>query len=109
MMQSSVAVLTNTVSVNVLSGLLHEFVSRPSGVRLMATGSATGLLVTFIIGSHVLVQDQAIGLQNRFPIVPDDVLAQGGALSGERISLTFRNPTGGTLTGFWRVDVEPVG
>lgn len=108
MMQGSTSLTTNTVSANVLAGLLHEFASRPSGVRVLATGSATGLLVTMVIGNTVIIQDQAIGLQNRFPIVPDDVLAAGGAMPGDRLLLTFRNPTGGTLVAFWRVDVEAV-
>ena len=109
MMQDSTAVAANSRSANVLAGLMEEFVSRPSVITLLATGSATGLRVTMIAGGAVVVDDQAIGLQNRFPIPPDDLIHQFG-LTGpqDRMILTFRNPTGGALTAFWRVDVSPV-
>lgn len=89
---------------NVLNGQIFEFVPQGANVTLSATGTATGLRVTFIVGGVTLINDQAIGLQNRFPLIPDDVL-HAGPVPGGRMVLTFRNPTGGALGGFWRVDV----
>lgn len=108
-MQDSTVVALNSRSANVLAGLMEEFVSRPSVVTLLATGSATGLRVTMIAAGAVVVDDQAIGLQNRFPFALEDTIHQFG-LTGpnDRLVLTFRNPTGGALTAFWRVDVSPV-
>lgn len=103
-MQDSIVVLLNSVSVNVLSGQLYEFVPRGARVVVLATGSATGLRATLIARIPV-VNDQAIGLQNRFPLVPDDLLYQG-RVSACRLVLTFRNTTAGSLTAFWRVDVS---
>ena len=102
-MQDSVSVSANSVSSNQLAGQLYEFVPAGAMVTLSATGSATGLRATFINGVP-LINDQAIGLQNRFPLVPDDVL-HGGPVPGGRMVLTFRNTTGGALTAFWRVDL----
>jgi len=45
-----------------------------------------------------------MNLQNRFPIVPDDVM-HGGPVPGGRAVLTFRNTTAGALTAFWRIDL----
>jgi len=108
-MQNSVSVAANAVSPNQLAGEQFEFIARPSLVRLYNTGSAIGLLVTMLIGGRTIVNDQAISTANRFPITPDDFMAEGGAVTGERILLTFRNSTGGALTSFWRVEVLPVG
>lgn len=103
-MQDSVSVAANAVSANQLSGQQYEFVPHGTNMVLSCTGSATGLRVTLVAGNVTLINDQAINLQNRFPIIPDDVL-HAGPVPGGRMILTFRNSTGGALTAFWRVDV----
>jgi len=103
-MQDSVSVAANAVSTNVLAGQLYEFIETGTLVVLSCTGSVTGLRTTFIINNPV-VNDQAIGLQNRFPIIPDDLLFTGRVRRG-RLVLTFRNTTAGAITAFWRVDVS---
>lgn len=102
-MQDSVSVAANSVSTNVLSGQLYEFLPEGTEVALSCTGSATGLRVTYICGAP-LINDQAIGLQNRFPIVPDDTMLSMAVPEGRQV-LTFRNTTAGAVTAFWRVDV----
>lgn len=102
-MQDSVVVAANTVSANVLSGQLYEFVPEGTMVVLAVTGSATGLRTTFICGMP-LINDQAIGLQNRFPLIPDDVM-MSNQVPGGRMVLTARNTTAGNLTFFWRIDL----
>ena len=102
-MQDSVSVAANSVSTNQLSGQLYEFVEEGTSVTVSCTGSATGLRTTFICGVP-LVNDQAIGLQNRFPLIPDDII-MNGEVPGGRMVLTARNTTAGALTFFWRVDL----
>ena len=102
-MQDSISVAANSVSANVLSGQLYEFVPPGAPLTLSVTGSATGLRATYIVGAP-LINDQAINLQNRFPLIPDDVLHSGGTPGGRQV-LTFRNTTAGALTAFWRVDL----
>jgi len=103
-MQDSVSVAANSVSANVLAGQLYEFV--PSGTRIVlsCTGSATGLRTTLIANIPVM-NDQAINLQNRFPVIPDDIVYTG-TVRACRLVLTSRNTTAGALTFFWRVDVS---
>ena len=101
-MQDSLSVAANAVSANVLAGQLYEFVP-PTNVTVSVTGSATGLRTTFIVGVP-LINDQAINLQNRFPLIPDDIV-HSGVVPGGRMILTFRNTTAGALTAFWRVDL----
>lgn len=102
-MQDSVSVAANAVSTNQLSGQLYEFVQPGTNVVVSCTGSATGLRTTFICALP-LINDQAINLQNRFPLIPDDVI-MSGSVPGGRMVLTFRNTTAGALTAFWRVDL----
>lgn len=101
-MQDSLSVAANAVSANVLAGQLYEFVPE-TNVTVSVTGSATGLRTTFIVGIP-LINDQAINLQNRFPLIPDDIV-HAGVVPGGRMILTFRNTTAGALTAFWRVDL----
>lgn len=103
-MQDSVSVAANAVSTNVLAGQLYEFVPNGTRVALSCTGSATGLRTTLIANIPVL-NDQAINLQNRFPIIPDDIIYTG-VVRACRLVLTARNTTAGALTFFWRVDVN---
>ena len=102
-MQDSVSVAANSVSTNVLAGQLYEFVDPATLVTVSVTGSATGLRITFICGVP-LINDQAINLQNRFPLIPDDIV-HSGQVPGGRLVLTARNTTVGALTLFWRVDL----
>jgi len=106
-MTDTQSIAANTTIGNVLTGKSKEFVSEPSVVSIAATGSAIGLMLTLIIGEEIVIDDQDIGPGNRFPIIPDDVLAQGGAFPGERIVVRVRNRTAGALTSWVRVDVEP--
>lgn len=103
-MQDSVSVAANSVSANQMAGQIFEFVPQMANLTLSVTGSATGLRVSLIVGGVTLMNDQAINLQNRFPIIPDDVI-HAGPVPGGRVVLTFRNTTAGALTAFWRVDV----
>jgi len=106
-MTNVATVVANTTSANLCAGLSAEFVKEPSIVALSATGSAIGLYATLIVGEEVVIDDQPIPLTNRFPIVPDDTLARAGAYPGDRINVRLRNSTGGNLTGWIRVDIEP--
>ena len=102
-MQDSVSVAANAVSTNQLSGQLYEFVESGVNVTVSCTGAATGLRTTFICGVP-LINDQAINLQNRFPLIPDDII-HSGPVPGGRMVLTFRNTTVGAIVAFWRVDL----
>lgn len=104
-MQNSVSVGANSVSDNVLAGELFEFLPQNAQIVLSCAGSAAGLNVSLLAGGVALINDQAINGNNRFPIIPDDIMTQEIVPAGARLLLKFRNTTGGALTAFWRVDV----
>ena len=103
-MQDSLSVAANSVSANVLSGKLYEFVNQGQNITVSLSGSAAGLRTTFIAGIP-FINDEAINPANRFPLVPDDIMLNQ-RVPGGRLVLTFRNTTAGALTAFWRVDVN---
>lgn len=105
-MQGSVIVPAGAVSLNQLSGLIHEFLAANAALTMSTTGSAAGLNVTWLIAGQAEINDSAISGANRFPLIPDDVLSEAGAYGGSRLILTYRNPTASPLTAFWRVDVD---
>lgn len=103
------SVAANSVSGNVLTGKVGSTLSRPSVVRLYATASAVGLLVTFLVGSETFVQDQEISAANRYPVIPDDFVVDAVGGPGEEIFVELRNSTGGALTSQVRIDILPAG
>lgn len=106
-MTDRTSVAANATSANLLSGKSFEFVPFRSVVTLHGTGSAVGLNCTFIVGGQVVVDDQEYNAQNRMPLVPDDFICQVVCRGGERLVLRSRNTTGGALTSFTRVDINP--
>jgi hypothetical protein len=100
-MQDSVSVGANAVSANVIAGQLYEFVPNGTHIQLAVSGSATGLRCTLVCNIPVL-NDQAINLTNRFPVIPDDILFNG-RVRACRLVLTARNTTAGALYDLARV------
>src|SRR5512139_2996024 len=101
------SVAANTTVANALSGKSHEFVQEPSIVTIGVNGSAVGLNTSLIIGEEIIIDDQEVPVGTTLPAFPDQVLAQGGGLNGDRIIVKLRNTTGGAITGYVKVYVEP--
>ena len=104
-MQGQVSVAANSVSPNVLAGEQYEFLPTNAQVTFSTTGSVTGLRTSLLAGGVTLINDQEIGLQNRFPIIPDDILSSEVVPAGARLLATFRNTTAGAIVAFWRFDI----
>lgn len=107
-MTGRVSVAANATTANQLAGLIAEFIGTPSIIRLYATASAIALNAQLLVGEDVTIDDMEISSANRSPIIPDDFMAEAGALGGERLILRARNTTGAAITFFWMVQVEPV-
>lgn len=102
------SVAANTVVPNCVSGKSQEFVSEPSIVSIGVAGSAVGMMASLIIGDEVVVDDQEVPVGTTLPAFPDQVLAQGGAVQGDRIVVKLRNSTGGAITAYVKCLIEPV-
>ena len=102
------SIAANTQVDNIIAGKLHEFLGEDSVVRLAATASGPGMRTSFLVGGEATVQDQEISDANRFPIIPDDIIAEAAGFVGDRILVSMRNTTGAAITIEVAIDVEPV-
>ena len=99
------SVAANTRTVNIFAGNVFEFAPSPSIVRVCAAAAAVGLNIDILIGGESVVSDSEMSNANRFPVRPDDMIAEYGANQGDRIFVALRNTTGGAIVGQTLVDV----
>jgi hypothetical protein len=108
LIQNQLAIAAGAVADNVLQGSQFEFLPYNSSIRFALNGSAAGLVADVYSGQDVLSEQMAINALNRVPINPDDFLLADVAGQGERIKVRVRNPTGGSLTVFYAVMIDPI-
>ena len=108
LIQSSVSIAANGVNDNVLQGSQFEFLPYNAALRFALNGSAVGLVADVYSGQDVLSEQMAVNSLNRVPINPDDFLLSDVAGAGERIKVRVRNTTGGALTLFFAVMIDPI-
>lgn len=107
-MQGTNQILANTTNNNVLTGQRYERAPAPCYGALYVTGSAIGLTCELNCGGISVTPPTGVNIQNRYPVVPDDVLVEGWEIgTGKLIQITVVNTTGGNLNVFWRVELIP--
>jgi len=107
-MQGTNAIAANTSNPNVLTGQRYERAPANCYGALYLTGSAIGLTAELNCGGISITPPVGVNIQNRYPVVPDDVLIDGWEIiNGKLIQLTVTNTTGGALNVFWRVELLP--
>ncbi len=107
-MTFNASIAANSQNDNILAGKLHEFLVEPSRIIVAGTASAAGLRCSILVGGEALVQDQEISAANRFPQLPQDLIAEGAGFGTDRIVLPLRNTTAAAITGQVSVDVLPL-
>lgn len=107
MMTDVQSVAANATTGNILAGKAREFLEEPSILRIGIGGSAAGLRSTVIVGSEVVIDDQELPVVTTLPIFPDQVICEAGGFAGDRVTVRLRNTTGGALTGYTKILIEP--
>lgn len=102
------SVAANATVANVFSAATHYRLKSPARVTVYASASAVGLNLSVFIGDETFLDDQEVSAQNRLPLVPDDLVCVAAGFAQDEIICRWRNTTAGALTGFLRVDVEPL-
>ena len=102
----SLATLVSTA--NLLTGQVYEWIRQPSWIEVGLVQSATGLIASVSCDSDIVLQDVGqtnIPIKATPPVYPDEFLAGFACMPGSRIIIAVRNPTAGTLTGFYVVRI----
>lgn len=109
--KKSVSIAAGATVDNVLAGSPFEIVKEPSVVGIAMLASATGLLCSVSSGSDILLEDgsqvDVVRVANQGPLYPDDYALQDVAMPLDRLRIAVRNPTGGAITLFYGVRIEP--
>lgn len=108
MIRKEVSVAANSTVDNVISGSIYEFLPWNASLALGTSGSATGLVVTINTGSDTVLEESPVPPTNHFPVIPDDMDVTDVAAGGERLVVKVRNTTGGALTFFLLVQLQPI-
>lgn len=101
------SVAANAKIDNVLAGKVHEFLPEDSIIRVLASADAVGVRASLLVGESVLIDDQEMSNSNRYPINPDDLLAEGAGFGADRLKLSLRNTTGAAIVVKTQVTIEP--
>ena len=104
MQEGNLSVAANSTSTNRVAGLTHEFLDRPATLILAAAAAAVGVNCSLLVAGVAMGVDQAVSQANRFPLIPDDIVASE-EVEGGRILLRFRNTTGAAVIVHWLIDV----
>lgn len=71
---------------------------RRAVVSLGVLASATGAFITVYSGGRLILEESAPKIGTVMPNTDEDFFYNFVAEAGERLTLSFRNPTGGALT-----------
>jgi len=107
-MQNEVALLTATSNSNLVSGSAFEFARVRQLVSIGIVASATGSFVSITAGSDLILEESPPMVLATMPIIPDHMYYNDVMEAGDRLVIRARNPTGGTITFRFIVQVNPV-
>ena len=100
----------STVNVLEADGVRLRFIDinvQVADIELYSTGSATGLEQSLFVGSDNPIEKSIVNTQNRFPVIPDDLVntEEIEGEGGEQLQLNIENTTAGALTYFYTLVV----
>src|SRR3970040_2841481 len=107
------SVAANSKSTNILADKVGRVVARPTLIKLYASSSAVGILMSILVSSQAgietVMDDQEIPGTNRFPLPLEDFVTQF-ALTGpqDEIHIFLRNRNAGALTATTVLYLDPV-
>lgn len=107
MIQKKVSIAANSSNDNLLSGYQMQILPYDAVVQFALCGSAAGLVADIYSGNDLVAEGYELNTQNRYPVVPDDVIGSDVAAALEPLKIRVRNTTAGALDCFFRVDIMP--
>jgi hypothetical protein len=92
-----VSVAAGAVNENILAGSAFEFARSNSLVSIGIAQAATGGFATINSGSDVVAEEFSPPIATVYPIIPDNMYFSDVAAAGDRLTVRYRNPTGGAI------------
>jgi hypothetical protein len=88
-------------TVNLFTGRQGELIDDAGAeVEIYAVAAATGVLLHAVVAGRRIAPGSAIpawAAANRGPVVPDDIMAQGAGIRGDRCIIEAENTTGAAV------------
>jgi len=109
--QGTFSLLTLTSIANLLTGQIFERIPYDAIIEVGVVQSATGCIMSVACDTDIVLQDIGqvnIPIKATPPVYPDDFMPGFACEAGSRLFVAIRNPTAGTLTGFWAVRINAV-
>lgn len=98
-MQVEVSIAANSTNDNVYNAKQYQTIPFNSKIKLLDTGSATGLKRSFNISGTQVIDGGFVNVQNRMPVEPDDTqITDVDGYAGQQVFVPVQNTTGGALT-----------
>ena len=121
---NAVAVAAGVVNNNLVSGSAFEFARVQSVYSIGIFASNQGCFVTIQGGSDIIAEEfpcptsgvaannpnaVAMTTTTQFPVIPDEMYFHDVLNPGDRLVIRFRNPTAGSITASFVVQIQPTG
>ena len=121
---NAVAVANATVNNNLVSGSAFEFARVQSIYSIGIFASASGAFCTIQGDSDIIAEEfpvpvsgiaannpsgAAMTTTSQFPVIPDEMYFTDVLNPGDRLVMRFRNPTAGSITAAFVVQITPTG
>jgi len=98
-------------SFNPLDGWQYQYLPWPAEVQVLSRATAIAMVQTYTSGSETIVEESPVQAGGTAGVTPSplNTPVQGWiAAAGDLLKLTFRNPTGGTITIDGIIEVTPL-
>jgi len=93
---------------NLVSGSAFEFARGRQALSLGVNAAATGSFITIQSGGDVILEESPPYVATLFPIVPDQMFYNDIMENGDRLRISARNPTGGSIIHRVMAIVTPI-
>jgi len=94
-----------------LDGWQYEYLPWPAEVTVLARATAVAMVNTYTSGSETIVEESPVQAGGTAGVIPSplNTPVQGwNAAAGDRLKLSYRNTSGGTITLDGIIEVTPL-
>lgn len=106
--QFETSLLTATNNNNFINGSNYEFARARQVASIGVVASATGTFIGIQSGSDTILEESPPMVLGTMPIVPDHMFYNDVMEMGDRLKISGRNPTGGTVVFRGLVQLNPL-